>query len=234
MSTLTKTAVALSVAAAGTAPALAQDEPFEWTGFYIGAHGAVLDGSSSWTGQNIYNTFDGPEGSAVSHTETIAGAGSDTPFGGGVRLGANFQTGQLVFGIEGDITFIDYDSVVSGPSNRYRLTTSLSNVETLRARAGFDAGGFLIYATGGVAWANLEYSATTAPGLSKAFSDKSGYTFGGGIEAALGGNWTANLMYLYMDFGTATGPTVSGAGESIAPMADTNFSAGMLSINFHF
>ena len=50
--------------------------------------------------------------------------------------------------------------------------------------------------------------------LNVAFSHnvtKGGWTVGGGLEAHLGGNWTAKAEYLYMDFGflsVAPAPTL--------------------------
>lgn len=234
MSEITKIVIALSIASAATAPALAQDGPGDWTGLYGGVHAAVIDGRSSWSGQNLYNANDGPEGATVLHTETITGHDSSTDFGGGVRVGGNYQTGPLVVGIEGDITFLDQTTQVTGPSSRYVLESRLKNFETLRARAGIDAGRVLIYATGGFAWGDLKHHATTPTDLSADFSNDSGWSLGGGVEAKISDRISANLMYLYLDFGSASGSDSNTAGESIAPAASTHYSVGMLSLNYHF
>ena len=87
---------------------------------------------------------------------------------------------------------------------------------TARARLGYAQDSWLIYATGGYAYANLETNAlATAGPLSASFSQReirSGWTAGAGIEVGFAPNWSAKLEYLYADFGnvrtTWLAPTV--------------------------
>jgi outer membrane immunogenic protein len=80
---------------------------------------------------------------------------------------------------------------------------------TARGRLGYASAGWLIYATGGYAYTRLESNAfASAGGLSVSVQrdeSRSGWTVGGGIEAALGANWSAKVEYLYMDFGKHEG-----------------------------
>jgi outer membrane immunogenic protein len=78
---------------------------------------------------------------------------------------------------------------------------------TFRGRLGFTpADRWLVYATGGLAYGEVSTSETlNVNGAIVAFSTdrtKLGWTVGGGVEAALWGNWTGKLEYLYIDFGT--------------------------------
>ena len=79
---------------------------------------------------------------------------------------------------------------------------------TARGRLGYASAGWLIYATGGYAYARLETNASaSAGGLSASVQrdeSRSGWTAGGGIEVAFAQNWSAKVEYLYMDFGSAT------------------------------
>jgi outer membrane immunogenic protein len=62
------------------------------------------------------------------------------------------------------------------------------------------------YATGGLAYGEVNSNETIA---ATSFSNSEtlvGYTVGAGIEGAIGGNWTAKLEYLYVDLGRTTGP----------------------------
>ena len=69
----------------------------------------------------------------------------------------------------------------------------------------------LLYVKGGVAGAefkdNLSFSAVFGPGVSP-FTDgtqsntRIGWTAGAGFEYAVFNNWTANIEYDYLDFGT--------------------------------
>jgi outer membrane immunogenic protein len=47
----------------------------------------------------------------------------------------------------------------------------------------------------------LAISAPRRPGLTDTSSDKTGWTIGAGLEAALAPNWTAKVEYLYVDLG---------------------------------
>jgi outer membrane immunogenic protein len=78
---------------------------------------------------------------------------------------------------------------------------------TFRGRLGFTpADRWLLYVTGGLAYGEVTTSETlNVNGAVVAFSTdrtRVGWTVGGGVEAALWGNWTGKLEYLYIDFGT--------------------------------
>jgi outer membrane immunogenic protein len=85
---------------------------------------------------------------------------------------------------------------------------------SLRARLGYlVTPSFLLYATGGVAWQNVEAISTCGPSFScqaggfgpRVISDsntEAGWTVGGGIETAFGGHWIGRAEYRYADFGT--------------------------------
>ena len=65
--------------------------PYSWSGFYVGANfgGAWTNGSLNIPGNNFY--------------------GGITEFIGGVQAGYNFQTGQVLLGIEGDIDWASFN-----------------------------------------------------------------------------------------------------------------------------
>src|SRR5690606_24236959 len=126
--------------------------PFSWTGFYAGVHAGY-----AWGGQddNQSNLF-----------EDIVPQAADSfdmdGFLGGVHGGYNWQMDQFVFGVEGDI---DYTNIKGSegyagyvPSMDDYLVGSLeleSNWQaSLRLRAGYAVDNFLVYATGGVAFAD--------------------------------------------------------------------------------
>jgi outer membrane immunogenic protein len=76
-------------------------------------------------------------------------------------------------------------------------------------RIGYAAGPALFYATAGAAFTEIKTSlASVYPPfgtVAGAWSDaRTGWAVGGGVEASLGGHWTARAEYLYMDFGTVT------------------------------
>ena len=78
---------------------------------------------------------------------------------------------------------------------------------TVRPRVGYASGPVLFYVTGGLAVANIRtsYSTTEIAQFSGRASDtRAGGAVGAGIEAALIGNWTAKIEYLYLDFGNVS------------------------------
>src|SRR3990167_1101306 len=204
MSKFILTAPALAIAATA-APASAQDMP--WTGFYVGASGAFVDTNSDWTGANIYQTVvDGGEGSftLVPHNDPIAEKLSNNEIGGGGRIGFNWQSGSFVIGAEADATFFGFDKAWARtiPAASYTLRSHASNLETVRARAGFAAGSALLFVTGGAAFSNLKHE-LSATDMSQVIVD-------GGEGSSTIGAATGNLA---ASAKSDTGWTVGGGGE---------------------
>ncbi|WP_065756345.1 outer membrane protein [Bradyrhizobium paxllaeri] len=183
------------------APALAA--VYDWTGFYIGVNAGVGSGRDrfqhDWLGTGApYSFYASPQGG----------------FGGG-QIGYNWQTasvfGPIVFGIEADIQGAglsdDHTNFsVVGINNSY--SQKLDWFGTARGRVGIANGPVLSYVTAGYAVGNVKTSAVeTLGGLNASFSTnrtQSGWVVGSGVEAALGGNWTGKIEYLYLNLGNKT------------------------------
>jgi outer membrane immunogenic protein len=126
-------------------------------------------------------------------------------FGG--TLGANFQTGRLVLGLEGDFDWsaISGSSSVAGcaaigaPLGAACQTKGANWLSTGRGRVGYAFDRILVFATGGLALTNVEV-ALTQPAVQTA-NVEAGWTVGVGIEFAFADNWTAKAEYLFVDFG---------------------------------
>lgn len=219
MSKIMITSVVASVAALATASqALAADlgpyrppappeayvEPvsqFSWRGFYAGVNGGYAWGSG--------------DARLVTPGVTLDAIDPDGWFGGG-QVGYNAQFGSFVLGVEGDIqgASIDGSSFDTVGGTDYRSSSSVNWFSTLRARAGFAADRVFIYATGGVAWADMDFSITEGGNRFSGSDTLTGYTVGGGVEWALANNWTLKGEYLYIDLEDAKfhgggGPTTS-------------------------
>ena len=120
---------------------------------------------------------------------------------GGLQAGYNWQTGNFVFGAEGDINISNADDTFA--------PWKFSNpwFGTLRARAGFSGwNNVLFYATGGVAFGGLEAQKN---GLTESRSHI-GWTLGAGAEFAINQNWSVKAEYLYLSFAERA-YTVTGA-----------------------
>lgn len=195
----------------------AQAEPYRWSGFYIGAHAG--HGWGDWDG--TIETTAGCPG-------TCPSAGYDNPnhtlpgngWLGGGQLGYNWQSGSLVLGLEADISRSNMSGSGQFATDQYNpwvwdksFNASLDYFGTARARLGVANGGLLLYGTGGFAWGRTSGTIGVAQshdgkgevidGVSHAFSrdNHTGWTLGGGLEYALGRNWSLKAEYLYVDLG---------------------------------
>jgi outer membrane immunogenic protein len=149
---------------------------YNWTGFYVGVNGGGGWGRSRWDSADAFNVSGGLVGGT---------------------LGYNYQVGQLVWGVEGDIDW----SNIKGTTNTFcglGCQTSNSWLATARGRLGYAADRFMPYVTGGAAFGDIRAS---TPGFGGNTTTNIGWTLGGGVEFALGGNWTAKAEYLYVDLG---------------------------------
>jgi outer membrane immunogenic protein len=136
---------------------------------------------------------------------------------GGVEAGYNWQSGQFVFGVEGDLN-------ASGASDTF-APWKFSNpwFGTVRGRAGYAMNNILLYGTGGLAFGGVT-GATF--GLSENHSNV-GWTVGAGAEVGLTQNWSAKVEYLYVDLNNSNF-TITGLPNGYA------FSTVRLGVNYRF
>src|SRR5919202_4375186 len=205
------------------APVIAPVVPvFSWTGWYIGGNVGGKWGkySGSVTAAPVAG-FPATGGGDFFDFNTNHDGHDGAVLGGG-QLGFNWQTGIWVFGVEGDIDATDVKrDVVLGfaPGGGVFTTGDVFRFKnewqaSVRGRGGFAFDRFLVYATGGVAWAGVKAEAIYGPGtvLGVAtpggfFSDRQtlpGATVGGGVEFALTNSVSLGVEYRYSDFGHET------------------------------
>jgi opacity protein-like surface antigen len=161
-----------------TSPIAWTDAPspaVNWTGIYLGLNGGYSFGGSNWT-------------DSVTGTSTGNFGTSGFVFGG--TVGANYQVGSLVFGVEAGGDWTDASGFGTFTASALCaggcLTTS-SWLSTVRGRAGYAFDRFLVYGTGGAAFGNVRANFSNNPISSMT---KAGWTIGAGVEVALGRNWT--------------------------------------------
>nr|WP_082650265.1 outer membrane beta-barrel protein [Bradyrhizobium lablabi] len=183
------------------APALAA--VYDWTGFYIGVNAGVGSGRDrfqhDWLGgASPYSFYVSPQGG----------------FGGG-QIGYNWQTasflGPIVFGVEADIQgagLSDDRTTFNEVGVIRNYSQKLDWFGTARGRVGIANGPVLSYVTAGYAFANVKTNASASfGGVTNTFSTdrtQGGWVVGSGVEAALGGNWTGKIEYLYLNLGNKT------------------------------
>ena len=189
------------------APPLAQ--VYDWTGFYIGANAGVGFGRNR---SEIWDSLD-PSGTVVRSHFGAAGA-----IGGG-QIGYNLQFNNIVLGVEADIqaSGMRDNRTCQFCQDGFDFNQKLDWFGTVRGRIGYATGPVLSYVTGGFAYGGAKSSVLVIDGLAQTSSTatlsgtKTGWTLGSGVEAALGGNWTGKIEYLYVDLGTQSG-TFADAG----------------------
>lgn len=167
---------------------------FTWRGFYVG-----LNGGYAWGSGDPTVISDGINAGTISAIDPSG-------FLGGGQVGYNAQFGNFVLGAEADIQggWVDGSAAgVAGLAGPASASSDLNWLSTLRARAGFAADRMLIYATGGVAWADMDLSANVGGTRFSGSDTLTGYAIGGGVEWALDNNWTARAEYLYVDLDNA-------------------------------
>jgi outer membrane immunogenic protein len=171
--------------------------PFSWTGFYVGAQVG-----RGWGDTSTIELFPGttPFGQPLSWDH-------QGWFGGGY-VGANWQSGALVLGVEADWNRANIEGGL-GPGffNSGINTTLQSEVNSfgsLRARLGWAADRWLLFATGGWAWAHAAQTEITTippPGPASVGGTFHGWTVGAGVEYSFASNVVGRLEYRHYDFG---------------------------------
>lgn len=170
-----------------------------WTGFYVGGHAGAVSGTTR-------GSF--PPNSAVSIRYDTEPSG----IAGGVLGGYNHQIGNVVLGVEADVTISDAgDGVNNGVAP---ATMDIEEMYSVRGRLGYAMGNTLLYATGGPAWVETTYETPPFTVRDKVSFD--GFQVGGGFEHRLSGSVGIRGEYLYGDFGREN---VTYIGTSRAPQS---------------
>jgi outer membrane immunogenic protein len=206
---------------AGTAQAEA------WSGVYAGLHAGYAWGDTSIGegGTDIGNPHVAPHGAfscapaVVPYCDVPMQVDTEGP-AFGAQLGANWQSGPIVIGAEGEIGMLgaDGDKLLFRPAND-QDTASIDYdwYATLTGRLGYAFGHTLVYVKGGAAFADIAVTAADIDdgaiyqGSFTQYSKvHSGWTAGGGLEHALGDGVSIKAEYLYMDFGSETSGSSDG------------------------
>jgi outer membrane immunogenic protein len=223
MKNLFAAGLALSTLLVG--PALAADMPvkaravaspvYSWTGCYVGT---LVGGGWGRVNDQMTGRLNGAP------SQGAQGGSGPFPINGymtGAELGCNYQTGNFVIGLEGDWSWA-YKAGSQGEAPPNTKTDMFDAREkwfgTARGRVGYAVNNFMLYATGGAAWANLELTDRNASNtviFATQNATYSGWTAGGGFELGLpeyksllpflgDGRMSFKAEYLYADLGSKT------------------------------
>jgi opacity protein-like surface antigen len=163
---------------------------------------------------------------------------------GGGQIGYNWQTGPIVFGAEADFQGSSMKGSIStpciAPSCSTTLTASYSQslpwFGTVRGRLGYAQSGWLLYATGGYAYGEVDTNASATAGALSAQLSRSqinnGWTVGAGAELMLAPRWSAKLEYLYVDLGNANNSYVFPGVATLNDSTHVTINAVRAGVNF--
>lgn len=225
-------------------PAFAQDARTTFDGFYVGGAVGLENVENGAKGLEFDTNRDGTFGDVVRTTtnadafspgfcggqafgnSAVAGCASDNDkFGYAVRVGFDKRFGDVVGGLllEGaNSKAVDYATGFSTTPASYTYARSIDYSIAARARLGLSPGDGrgLLYATGGVAYADIDRAFTTTNTANSFTLDDGGdemewgWQAGGGAEILLGSNLTVGFEYLYSKYNDDSFVTV---GRGTAP-----------------
>ena len=179
-------------------PAVVTPSPYyNWGGIYIGGNAG-----GAWAAQNGGVITDVPTGAIIANTSS-----QSKGFAGGGQVGGNwFFAPSYVLGLEADFDALTNKSSVISTDGSTQHVGKLEFLSTARGRFGLTADRFMIYATGGFAWAKAEMTRTQITGavnnagtgtVETIDKNRFGWVAGAGMEYAFAHAWTARMEYLY-------------------------------------
>jgi outer membrane immunogenic protein len=236
---------------------------YSWAGFYIGANAGAGSGEGSYTltPSGCFLTGCGVGGVAANPLRTFTEDNLNTFFVGGAQAGYNWQAGNFVYGLEGDINYngwnntASYIYILAAPlagTFASAVNTKLNWFGTVRGRLGIaPSPTLLIFATGGLAYGQVSSSTVgafsalggfTALGetyAGTASNTRAGWTVGGGMEWLFMPNWSVKWEYLYIDLGKLNYAdrcisAVCGAAPTYATSVQFREQVARVGINYHF
>jgi outer membrane immunogenic protein len=234
--------------------------PYSWSGFYGGVNAGWIGSTGNTITLTGTDTGTSGLGSMLADgvIPSTVNLGYNGFLGGG-QLGYNWQSGNWVFGLEGDIDGASAKSsgifpdcllppppVGLAPPLTLNAARELDWLGTVRGRIGYTPlAPFLVYATGGLAVGEhklgIGLSDPTASPVANLFNETSstsaGWTVGAGAEWMFARQWSLKAEYLYVDLGNVSSTINYAYGADSSSLTATvhdrdNIVRG--GINYHF
>jgi outer membrane immunogenic protein len=205
---------------------------YGWAGFYLGGHAGY-----GW-GKSRGDMFDDGTGISV----PLNGDLNLNGIALGLQTGYNWQTGQWVYGIEGDATLtpgwnksacssrVGADPI--GSCTRFLVSSQMQWLASVRGRLGMAFDRTLIYATGGVAFAKASHSAYRTDTFISFQHVSTGAVVGGGVEWKYDPSLSLRLEGLYYMFNNSSTNLVDTVGFTTAVQGVRNTAVVRLGVNW--
>lgn len=218
----------------------AQAQQGPWSGFYWGVNGGY-GWSEDFSTEGANN--------AGFPLQSLGERELDGGFGG-FQGGFNWQTRSLVLGVETDFQWAGFKGSL-GPTSFSRQGISATAADevnyfgSIRGRIGLADGPVLVYVTGGLAYADVDYELFLVDRARnnvtfRSDSKRIGYVVGVGAEWTFAPSWSAKLEYQHLDLGdqsnTASVLNASGVpnGVTVTTADLVEFQTVRIGLNYKF
>jgi len=219
------------VALSAAAPALAADlaaRPYtkapamvaaiyDWSGFYIGINGGGGSSHATWDFVGV-----GREGSHDATGGTVGG-----------QIGYRWQSGQWVFGVEGQGNWADFSGDNTSALFATRNRTKIDAFGLITGQVGYAWNNVLIYVKGGAAVVSDKYEISSTAGalLSSSSDSRWGGTVGAGLEYGFAPNWSVGVEYNHIFL---SDKDVTFAGFAGTERIRQDVDMGLVRLNYKF
>ncbi|MCK1338528.1 outer membrane immunogenic protein [Bradyrhizobium sp. LB7.2] len=177
---------------------------YDWSGFYIGINGGGGSSHKCWDFVDATGVVTGVPGA-------LAAEGCHNAVGGtvGGQIGYRMQSGQWVFGIEGQGNWADFsgDNVSAIPGFGTRNRSRIDSFGLITGQVGYAWNNVLFYVKGGAAVVGDKYDVFDIPTgalFSSARETRWGGTVGAGLEYGFAPNWSVGVEYNHIFLGDRT------------------------------
>lgn len=220
------------VAISATAPALAADlaarpytkapammaAVYDWSGFYIGINGGGGSSHTTWDLTGL-----GRDGSHDATGGTVGG-----------QVGYRWQSGQFVFGVEGQGNWADFSGSHVGAISGFTNHSKVDSFGLITGQVGYAWNNVLLYVKGGAAVVSTKYDASLAGvTLASANDTRWGGTVGAGIEYGFAPNWSIGAEYNHIFLG-GKDELLTGVGGTLPIHTAQDIDMGLVRLNYKF
>jgi len=230
-------------------PIYAAPPLYDWTACYVGLNAGGVWGRmrDEWTPTSQFDP------AVVSSLQTNGSADIDASgFTGGGGVGCNWQVTTVVWGVEADFEYTGLDesrdlfvpATATVDTLRFHEEFRSKWLATFRGRVGWLATPFvLLYATGGLAVANVETKDSVIDQLDTAvFNSVSGsetrvgWTAGAGAEWKFARHWSIKAEYLFVDLGHFNTTSANSLDPLLTIEHNHHLTENLVraGVNFHF
>jgi opacity protein-like surface antigen len=169
---------------------------YDWTGFYIGGNGGGAFTYKCWN--LVTDAFGDLPGAEGCHESSGATAGG--------QIGYRWQTGQVVFGVEGQGNWADLSG--SNTSLLFAPAVNRSGIDAfglITGQVGYAWDNVLLYGKGGAAVTGEKYDVFSGVGgvqLASASDTRWGGVLGLGVEFGFAPGWSVGVEWDHLFLGT--------------------------------